>query len=330
MMTTMRKGAASVGLGLLLAAVGCHRGSGRGTAAEHLPAGCDVAVRIGVKSLLALDETRQHAAELKKGAEAPATSNGRAFFAEFLQAAAVDPAKDLDEVAVCLQQKAGTGGDKHVAQLIAISGNLTPGKLPQAILSHAPAGRYESVKLPGLEAIRKKGGRYIAQAPDGTILIGDDTTLIVAARNASKERASSYGLDGSEVSLFAGHEALATLRANGANAQSPHPVADLLADAEKLEMRLDAREGLLRASVVMPAPDKAARAVLTLSDLFGTMKDGPGVPQIAAMLPPGTLDAIAAVRVTQQDRSAVLQTHLPKAALNDLFHQAAMLAAFGG
>jgi hypothetical protein len=295
------------------------------SARAHLPADCDLVARIDLKTLMASNAVKQHVAELTADAGAGAVSQGRDALADFWRTAGINPAVDLQEVAVCLRQlPAPPGGTGPVRHVIALAGQWRTRGLLDAITKTAPAGQYEPTHLQGIEALRRKGGRLFAQAEDGTILIGDDGDLLVAAREPG-DRYAKYALRDGEISLMANRQVLTSVGGTGPT----HPLASLLGQAQRLDLELHARVPSARVTLQFETSQQASQSERQLTGFLDMLREGPGRERLAQLLPPGTLEAIAAIRVTRTDSTAVLEAQLPEAALTGLYHRVGLLWALG-
>lgn len=147
-------------------------------AIDHLPRGCDVAIRVDVAKILALKPAEERLApvlnDVAMGTGAPSPKTR-----ELLRAAGVDVRKDVTELGVCAS--ALGEGIRGQRLTIVIAGMLRPGAALRAI---APNDKQELPDHKGHKVVKTLGASkqplFVGQADDGAIVITNDEAALDA------------------------------------------------------------------------------------------------------------------------------------------------------
>lgn len=237
---------------------------------EHLPEGCDVAIRLDMTALMKVKPVKEHVVSAIEDVMKEGENSGR--LAAFLLAARMNPKKDIKDVAICLTNvKMGSDPDYGIA----VGGKLLDEDgVVKAMDKHDTANELEDPKKVGdLLVLEDEEGVLISQSPDDAALLfaGGKSELKKIASKSDAFEDYEIPLDEQIVGVIAPKTVATYLGFMG-------PVGPNISDLEKvgrvvITMTLDPGELGMRMS--FPDEDTAKSAKGQLATVFGMMGMAP-------------------------------------------------------
>lgn len=296
------------------------------SARQYLPAGCDVAAEVDVQALL---KNPLIGPQLLTGLVPPTDPQLRAqvmadpdqaSFLGFLEAAKIEPQRDLKTVALCMPERT----DGTDTRYLAIIAGEFPDGLVEIFRDHAPPGKQYTVESLGKARALFREGKWASQGTSNAILFGNDKDLILAAREPSKAF-ESYDLSNErDITVTLSEKSLASI-----DGPANDPLVALLRRGKRVQLSINLEAGDLKGAVTLAdakAVDEFESAIATLRTQM-KLQSQQAPPQLRRMMQP-SIDLLEKTQLTKDGKqlkfSVALPAGMPEAAL-----QQVLMAAFG-
>jgi hypothetical protein len=277
----------------------------------HLPASCQVVVRVDLAGLLQVPAVKTHVtpaldAEARKSKDADKMR-------DFFVSARLNPKEDLKEVVVC----AGGITNPKPDVLVVIGGDLVPGKVLDALETHAKKGEFKKpYERDGLRILEDKDGdSFISQASDGAILIASRQELLAGGAKTADHAKKTYALPlDQQIAGVVTAQAVQTLSL-AAGAADPQ-LAAKLRGAGRVQLTASLNKPNLGARMTMPDDGAARELADTLKkvvDLFKAVPAGRGGKEekVAQRL-------VGGARISAEGKDLVVSLDVPQDLVDEL------------
>ena len=269
---------------------------------EHLPGSCQIVAHLDVKGALRSPVFQRQVAPALEAAVQGETDEDK--LTATLVAARLDPRKDIESAALCVQRIEGRDADF----VLILGGRIRPQVVLRALELHGSTGRFQRRVAGDLNVLDVVGTTTkISQADDGALIFGNSEDLVRAA-SASSPDWNRWALPVSEqIALVATR---AGLQAASEMAGSTHPLASTLAKANRGEARFSLNTGQLSALLDLGTEKSANDAARGLNLVLLGAK-------IQLLRDPETRDIIRSVAIGTQGSQLTGTVTVPPAVLDD-------------
>ncbi|MCC6551988.1 MAG: hypothetical protein IT372_03060 [Polyangiaceae bacterium] len=161
----------------------------------HLPATCEVVLRVDSGGILELDAFKKHVMPALEELQSSGGSAGEDAkeVEAFFRKAAIDPRSDVKEAVLCMSGIDNPGGQKMA---FVFGGEFRPEVVADALRDTSTKDKIEMITIDGRKAAKKTSGELMiaGQAADGAIVLANDQSLYEAAVKTSAAYQGTYVL----------------------------------------------------------------------------------------------------------------------------------------